>query len=155
MSTENIIISDISSLRNRVLATILPNTLPGCLNVWVGGDVAGKVLETTTWRWGVGECPLGDCSRGMREITDPVGFVRHVRHHHPRHGYSHHCRLGNRISSTKAGRRRGLGLERAHHRRRAIALEGEDRLDVLAVGPDRSATLDRRRWDVLDHHHAG
>lgn len=45
--SENIIISDISSLRNRVLMTILPNTLPGCLNVWVGGDVAGKVLETT------------------------------------------------------------------------------------------------------------
>jgi len=44
---ENIIISDISSLRNRVLMTIWPNTLPGCLDVWVGGDVAGKVLETT------------------------------------------------------------------------------------------------------------
>jgi SIT family siderophore-iron:H+ symporter-like MFS transporter len=53
--TENIIIADISSLRNRVLMTILPNTLPGCLNVWVGGDVATAVLEKASWRWGFGE----------------------------------------------------------------------------------------------------
>jgi hypothetical protein len=52
---ENIIISDISSLRNRVLMTILPNTLPGIINVWTGGDVAAAVLANAGWRWGIGE----------------------------------------------------------------------------------------------------
>ncbi|KAJ9099689.1 hypothetical protein QFC20_005621 [Naganishia adeliensis] len=51
---QNIIISDISSLRNRVLMTILPNTLPGCINVWTGGDVAASVLANAGWRWGIG-----------------------------------------------------------------------------------------------------
>ncbi|KAI5449653.1 hypothetical protein NCC49_004203 [Naganishia albida] len=51
---QNIIISDISSLRNRVLMTILPNTLPGLLNLWVAGDVAASILAKGGWRWGIG-----------------------------------------------------------------------------------------------------
>lgn len=41
---ENIIISDISSLRNRVLWTIFPS-IPGAINTWVGGDVAAAILD--------------------------------------------------------------------------------------------------------------
>lgn len=59
---ENIIISDISSLRNRVLMTILPNTLPGLLNLWVAGDVAASILAKGGWRWGIGKLFGGHAS---------------------------------------------------------------------------------------------
>jgi SIT family siderophore-iron:H+ symporter-like MFS transporter len=48
-----IIVADLSSLRNRVFVTfLLP--LPFVINTWVSGDVAASVLSVTTWRWGVG-----------------------------------------------------------------------------------------------------
>ena len=74
---QNIIISDISSLRNRIIWCIFPN-LPGAINVWVSGDVASSILATgyvlvslhefhriefvadsrsesyRSWRWGYG-----------------------------------------------------------------------------------------------------
>lgn len=48
-----IIVADLSSLRNRVFVTfLLP--LPFVINTWVSGNVAASVLGATTWRWGVG-----------------------------------------------------------------------------------------------------
>ncbi|SCV67396.1 BQ2448_5007 [Microbotryum intermedium] len=50
---QNIIISEISSTRNRLFWSIFPS-IPGTINVWVSGNVTQSVLETTTWRWGLG-----------------------------------------------------------------------------------------------------
>ena len=70
-AAENIIISDISSLRDRVLFTIMPS-IPSAINTWVGGDVAAALLDKRyagparstddadtlnsldNWRWGYG-----------------------------------------------------------------------------------------------------
>ncbi|KAI9635925.1 major facilitator superfamily domain-containing protein [Dioszegia hungarica] len=49
---QNIIISDISSLRNRYWWTIFPS-IPGAINTWVAGDVVDAFLQNnrTMWRW--------------------------------------------------------------------------------------------------------
>lgn len=47
--------------------TILPNTLPGIINVWTGGDVAAAVLANAGWRWGIGE-NNGRRSRGVPAV---------------------------------------------------------------------------------------
>lgn len=48
-----VIVADISSLRSRLLWSYIAAT-PFIINTWVSGDVAQAVLETTSWRWGVG-----------------------------------------------------------------------------------------------------
>merc|ERR1711939_475454 len=55
---QNIIISDISSLRNRLFWCIFPS-IPGTINVWISGNVTQGLLgaknETASmWRWGIG-----------------------------------------------------------------------------------------------------
>ena len=56
---QNIIIADISSLRNRLFWSIFPS-IPGVINVWISGNVTQSILgaanETASrWRWGMGE----------------------------------------------------------------------------------------------------
>lgn len=48
-----IIIADITSLRSRLLFSYVP-AIPFLINTWISGDVSQAVLESTTWRWGVG-----------------------------------------------------------------------------------------------------
>ncbi|KAH9866005.1 ferrioxamine B transporter [Plenodomus biglobosus] len=48
-----IIIADITSLRSRLFFSYVP-AIPFLINTWVSGDVSQAVLESTTWRWGVG-----------------------------------------------------------------------------------------------------
>jgi len=48
-----VIVADISSLRSRLLWSYIAAT-PFIINTWVSGNVVQSVLETTTWRWGVG-----------------------------------------------------------------------------------------------------
>lgn len=48
-----VIVADISSLRSRLLWSYIAGT-PFIINTWVSGNIAQSVLETTTWRWGVG-----------------------------------------------------------------------------------------------------
>ncbi|GAA5850578.1 hypothetical protein JCM5353_006807 [Sporobolomyces roseus] len=55
---QNIIIADISSLRNRLFWSIFPS-IPGVINVWISGNVTQSILgaanETASrWRWGMG-----------------------------------------------------------------------------------------------------
>ncbi|GJN91562.1 hypothetical protein Rhopal_004585-T1 [Rhodotorula paludigena] len=55
---QNIIISDISSTRNRVMWSIFPS-IPGTINVWVSGNITQSFLGAsyangTKWRWGIG-----------------------------------------------------------------------------------------------------
>ncbi|ORY92512.1 major facilitator superfamily domain-containing protein [Leucosporidium creatinivorum] len=55
---QNIIISDISSTRNRLFWSIFPS-IPGVINVWVSGNITQSLLgakqETANnWRWGLG-----------------------------------------------------------------------------------------------------
>lgn len=53
--------------------TILPNTLPGCINVWTGGDVAASVLANAGWRWGIGERNSSEAKNFQRySHIDPV-----------------------------------------------------------------------------------
>jgi SIT family siderophore-iron:H+ symporter-like MFS transporter len=48
-----VIVADISSLQSRLLWSYIAAT-PFIINTWVSGTIAQSVLETTTWRWGVG-----------------------------------------------------------------------------------------------------
>lgn len=48
-----VIVADISSLRSRLLWSYIAAT-PFIINTWVSGNIAQSVLDTTTWRWGVG-----------------------------------------------------------------------------------------------------
>lgn len=48
-----VIVADISSLRSRLLWSYIA-AMPFIVNTWVSGNIAQSVLETTTWRWGVG-----------------------------------------------------------------------------------------------------
>ncbi|GAA5899277.1 uncharacterized protein JCM6883_005166 [Sporobolomyces salmoneus] len=55
---QNIIIADISSLRNRLFWSIFPS-IPGVINVWISGNVTQAILGATQehanrWRWGMG-----------------------------------------------------------------------------------------------------
>ncbi|GAA5877929.1 hypothetical protein JCM8547_007081, partial [Rhodosporidiobolus lusitaniae] len=55
---QNIIIADISSLRNRLFWSIFPS-LPGTINVWVSGNISQDLLgarneHASKWRWGIG-----------------------------------------------------------------------------------------------------
>ncbi|GAA5859365.1 hypothetical protein JCM1840_004582 [Sporobolomyces johnsonii] len=55
---QNIIIADISSLRNRLFWSIFPS-IPGTINVWVSGNIAQSLLgaknqNANMWRWGIG-----------------------------------------------------------------------------------------------------
>ncbi|GAA5830894.1 hypothetical protein JCM11251_001114 [Rhodosporidiobolus azoricus] len=55
---QNIIIADISSLRNRLFWSIFPS-LPGTINVWVSGNITQDLLgarqeHINMWRWGIG-----------------------------------------------------------------------------------------------------
>ncbi|GAA5834491.1 hypothetical protein JCM9279_004331 [Rhodotorula babjevae] len=55
---QNIIISDISSTRNRLFFSILPS-VPGVINVWVSGNITQSLLgskneNANMWRWGIG-----------------------------------------------------------------------------------------------------
>ncbi|BGP15718.1 hypothetical protein JCM10213_006111 [Rhodosporidiobolus nylandii] len=55
---QNIIIADISSLRNRLFWSIFPS-IPGVINVWISGNVTQSLLgskneNASMWRWGAG-----------------------------------------------------------------------------------------------------
>ncbi|GAA5923509.1 uncharacterized protein JCM15063_003670 [Sporobolomyces koalae] len=55
---QNIIIADISSLRNRLFWSIFPS-IPGVINVWISGNVTQSILgasqeHASRWRWGMG-----------------------------------------------------------------------------------------------------
>ncbi|BGO99264.1 hypothetical protein NBRC10513v2_000368 [Rhodotorula toruloides] len=55
---QNIIIADISSLRNRLFWSIFPS-IPGTINVWVSGNITQSLLgkanqNASMWRWGIG-----------------------------------------------------------------------------------------------------
>ncbi|KAL1408004.1 hypothetical protein Q8F55_004801 [Vanrija albida] len=54
---QNIIISDISSLRNRYWWTLFPS-IPGAINAFVSGDLVASLMsrgdKTKQWRWGFG-----------------------------------------------------------------------------------------------------
>ncbi|GAA5961238.1 hypothetical protein JCM3765_002881 [Sporobolomyces pararoseus] len=55
---QNIIIADISSLRNRLFWSIFPS-IPGVINVWISGNVTQSILgasqeHANRWRWGMG-----------------------------------------------------------------------------------------------------
>ncbi|KAK4049011.1 hypothetical protein OIV83_004372 [Microbotryomycetes sp. JL201] len=55
---QNIIIGDISSLRNRLFWSIFPS-IPGTINVWVSGNITQSLLGArqengSMWRWGIG-----------------------------------------------------------------------------------------------------
>ncbi|KAK1921029.1 putative Siderochrome-iron uptake transporter [Papiliotrema laurentii] len=48
-----VVIGDTTSLRNRLFFSYIP-AMPFLLNAWVSGYIFEAVMETTTWRWGVG-----------------------------------------------------------------------------------------------------
>ncbi|KAL7417721.1 putative siderochrome-iron transporter [Mrakia frigida] len=48
-----VVIADVSSLRNRVFWSYVP-ALPFLINTWISGDVSQAVLDGTTWQWGIG-----------------------------------------------------------------------------------------------------
>lgn len=52
-SAVEVIIADMSSLKNRLFFTFVPAT-PFIINTWVSGDIVQLTLDTTTWRWGIG-----------------------------------------------------------------------------------------------------
>lgn len=65
---QNIIIADISSLRNRLFWSIFPS-IPGTINVWVSGNITQSLLgkanqDASRWRWGIGECKVDSLARG-------------------------------------------------------------------------------------------
>ncbi|GAA6039855.1 hypothetical protein JCM8097_006764 [Rhodosporidiobolus ruineniae] len=79
---QNIIIADISSLRNRLFWSIFPS-LPGTINVWVSGDIAQSLLgahqETANmWRWGIGMfCILTPALATPVMLTLGIGMRKH------------------------------------------------------------------------------
>jgi SIT family siderophore-iron:H+ symporter-like MFS transporter len=48
-----VIIADVTSMRSRVFFSYIPAT-PFIINTWVSGDITQAVLDTTSWRWGIG-----------------------------------------------------------------------------------------------------
>ncbi|CAM0141654.1 hypothetical protein VKS41_000762 [Umbelopsis sp. WA50703] len=48
-----VLIADLTSVRNRVLFSYIP-ALPFLVNAWVSGNVTSAILENSTWHWGVG-----------------------------------------------------------------------------------------------------
>lgn len=71
---QNIIISDISSLRSRYFWTIFPS-IPGAINVWVSGNITSSLLgegkSLTQWRWGFAMCK-SDHSQAILRQSFPV-----------------------------------------------------------------------------------
>ncbi|KAJ4004493.1 ferrioxamine B transporter [Fusarium irregulare] len=48
-----VLIADFSSMRARVFFSYLP-AIPFLINTWISGNITSAVLETTSWRWGLG-----------------------------------------------------------------------------------------------------
>ncbi|CAO3618017.1 unnamed protein product [Cunninghamella blakesleeana] len=48
-----ILLADVSSLRNRVVFSFIPG-LPTLINSWVAGDVTSAILANSSWGWGIG-----------------------------------------------------------------------------------------------------
>ncbi|TFK51951.1 siderochrome-iron transporter [Heliocybe sulcata] len=48
-----VLIADITSLRNRVFFSYIP-ALPFIINTWISGNVTSTVMAHSTWQWGVG-----------------------------------------------------------------------------------------------------
>ncbi|KZT25185.1 siderochrome-iron transporter [Neolentinus lepideus HHB14362 ss-1] len=48
-----VLIADITSLRNRVFFSYIPS-LPFIINTWISGNVTSAVIAHSTWQWGVG-----------------------------------------------------------------------------------------------------
>ncbi|EXJ81808.1 hypothetical protein A1O1_07873 [Capronia coronata CBS 617.96] len=48
-----ILVSDISSLRDRMFYSTIPN-MSYIIVVWVSGYIVSGILDTSTWRWGLG-----------------------------------------------------------------------------------------------------
>ncbi|CAO3618789.1 unnamed protein product [Cunninghamella blakesleeana] len=48
-----VLLADLSSLRNRVLFSFIPG-LPSLINTWVAGDVTSAILASSSWGWGIG-----------------------------------------------------------------------------------------------------
>ncbi|KDE07039.1 hypothetical protein MVLG_02617 [Microbotryum lychnidis-dioicae p1A1 Lamole] len=77
---QNIIISEISSTRNRLFWSIFPS-IPGTINVWVSGNITESVLETTTWRWGLGMfCIIVPAMATPIILTLTYGMRPHKKH---------------------------------------------------------------------------
>jgi len=50
-----VLIADLTSLRNRVFFSYIP-AMPSLINTWVSGYITSRVLAESTWQWGIGEC---------------------------------------------------------------------------------------------------
>ncbi|KAJ4258779.1 ferrioxamine B transporter [Fusarium torreyae] len=48
-----VLIADFSSMRARVFFSYIP-AIPFLINTWISGNITSAVLNTTTWRWGLG-----------------------------------------------------------------------------------------------------
>ncbi|CAG7566340.1 unnamed protein product [Fusarium equiseti] len=48
-----VLIADFSSMRARVFFSYLP-AVPFLINTWISGNITSAVLESTSWRWGLG-----------------------------------------------------------------------------------------------------
>ena len=48
-----VLVADFSSMRARVFFSYVP-AIPFLINTWISGNITSAVLETTTWRWGIG-----------------------------------------------------------------------------------------------------
>lgn len=48
-----VLVADYSSMRSRVFLSYVP-AVPFIINTWISGNITSAVLETTSWRWGIG-----------------------------------------------------------------------------------------------------
>lgn len=48
-----VIIADVTSLRNRLFFSYIPAT-PYLINAWVNGNITSQILANSSWQWGVG-----------------------------------------------------------------------------------------------------
>ncbi|TRM61350.1 major facilitator superfamily domain-containing protein [Schizophyllum amplum] len=53
MLLAEVLVADLTTLRNRVLFSFIP-AAPFIINAWVSGNVTEAVLGATTWQWGIG-----------------------------------------------------------------------------------------------------
>lgn len=87
-----VLIADLSSVRNRVLISYIP-ALPFLINAWISGNVTSAILANSTWHWGNYEICI-HC--GIQFNTHHLLLLfqsrcRHVVHHHTLYMHSHLC----------------------------------------------------------------
>lgn len=94
-----VVIADVSSLRNRVFWSYIPSVsfsssrshflglirpsiillssaLPFLINTWISGDVSQAVLVGTTWQWGIGVSSQWFASRPVSTRNEPGKLIR-------------------------------------------------------------------------------